>query len=80
MSGAAITTPSISVEKLRELIEGTTDRERLIREGFCFDSDRDCDAARYLIGVIDVVRWDRKLLRERIAQQDQLGVDLRSVR
>jgi hypothetical protein len=45
------------------IAEGMTARERLIREGFCFDSDRDCDAAKYLIGVIDTVRWDRSLLR-----------------
>lgn len=47
--------------------ETWTAKERLIRQGFAFDSDRDCDATRYLIGVIDTVRWDRKLMRERIA-------------
>ena len=49
--------------------EGMSNREKLIRDGFCFDSDRDCEAARYLIGVIDTVRWDRKLLRDRVAEK-----------
>jgi len=51
-------------------VEGMTERERLIRGGFCFDSDRDCEAAKYLIGVIDVIRQDRKLLRERLDEQE----------
>jgi hypothetical protein len=46
------------------LTDGISAREKLIREGFCFDSDRDCEAAKYLIGVIDTIRWDRKLLRD----------------
>lgn len=33
-----------------------TDREKLIRGGFCFDSDRDCQAARDLLGIIDAQR------------------------
>lgn len=52
------------VKRLTDCREGMTDREKLIREGFCFDSDRDCEAARYLIGVIDVIRGDRKLSRD----------------
>ena len=40
----------------KNVADGMSERERWIRKGFCFDSDRDCEAARYLIGVIDVIR------------------------
>jgi len=51
---------------LQVIRDGMSQREYLIRYGFAFDSDRDCEAARYLIGVIDVLRWDRSLLRARL--------------
>lgn len=44
--------------------EGMSEQERRIRAGFCFDSERDWDVAKYLIGIIDTLRRDRKLLRE----------------
>jgi hypothetical protein len=53
-------------------LEGMSDREKLIRDGFCVDSDRDCDAVRYLLGVIDTIRWDRRLLREDRERMDWL--------
>lgn len=51
----------------------TADRERLIREGFCFDSDRDCTVARELLAEIDALRaalkqprtqWQARITRE----------------
>lgn len=42
-------------------------REKLIREGFCFDTDRDCEAALYLLGVIDVIRVDRDRMRDALS-------------
>lgn len=56
-------------EKVEPMTEGISDREKLIRTyGFSFDSDR--DACRYLLGVIDTLRWDRKLLRDRESERE----------
>lgn len=57
--------------------DGVSDREKLIREGFCFDSDRDCDAARYLLGVIDTIRGDRKRLRDAQESSEREIAELR---
>lgn len=63
------TSPASSPEATQQA--GMSDREKLIREGFCFDSDRDCDAARYLIGVIDTIRGDRNRLRQHFETTQQ---------
>ena len=49
--------------------EGMSDHEKLIRDGFCFDSDRDCEAAKYLLGVIDAIRCDRNRLRKHFQRE-----------
>ncbi len=52
--------------------DGITERERLIREGLSLDStgrQHYCEESNYLIGVIDTIRWDRKLMRDREAWQ-----------
>lgn len=56
-----------AAERAEDIVEGMSDRERLIRFGFAFDSDRDCDAAKYLLGVIDTIRFDRSRLRSEVA-------------
>lgn len=48
----------------RGVNEGMSEREIKIRKRFADDMDPDYDDARYLIGVIDVLRWDRQLLRD----------------
>lgn len=53
----------------------TPERERLIREGFCFDSDRDCQAARDLIAEIDTLRVEGSTVDaaiSRAAKQENL--------
>ncbi len=74
-----ITSLRAEVERLTQCKDGMTDREKLIRGGFCFDSDRDADAARYLIGVIDVVRGDRDRLwamRDEVATLTEENAEL----
>lgn len=57
-------------------------REKLIREGFRFDSERDAEAAWYLLGLIDVIRADRDRMRDVYAERDKaqaLVADLHTV-
>lgn len=71
-----ITALRAQVEAVQSAKDGMSDREKLIREGFCFDSDRDCETARYLIGVIDVIRWDRSLLRAQVEAAEEMALVL----
>ena len=45
-----------------------TDREKLIRNVFCFDSPRDCEAARDLIAIVDSLRSENAAKDEEIAR------------
>lgn len=56
------------------------DRIRLIREGFSFDSDRDCQAARDLIAEID--RLNRSLNNAYVLarrERNRKGADARTL-
>lgn len=39
------------------------ERERLLRGGFCFDSERDCNAFREILAELDAVRAENKRLK-----------------
>ncbi len=58
------------VLKGRGIHEGMSEREMRIRKRFADDMDPDYDDARYLIGVIDVIREDRQRLRDAAEERD----------
>ncbi len=52
--------------ELHRITEGMSDREKRVCKKFHDGVIPDYDDVGYLIGVIDTIRWDRKLLRDRI--------------
>jgi hypothetical protein len=48
------------------ITEGISEREKIIRKKFYAGAEPSYEDCQYLIGVIDTLRWDRRLLRDRL--------------